>query len=273
MDTSNDISIKTKFVSLEDFLEALSPALGAGSEGSCYLYRGKVIKVLDGPAYCKEISVDEIFDFDYDFSEYICPLEVDDSLMPTEEYIMRYSHIKNDAFAFANGVFRVDDKIRGVVMPYIDIPKLSRFQLSSVKYDALIRACKKCTKDISQISKLGIEIFDIDSTNIHFDGKQFKFCDTLNWIDHDYDSSDKVFKQNSSYMSRYFIEYFTRGNIRKSLTLNKEISEMYNERKFLECPSIFFSELKNHLSNVCEESINSIAKADKILSKKIFKSN
>lgn len=273
MENSNDISIKTKLVSLKEFLQALSPALGTGSEGSCYLYRGKVIKVLDGPVYCKDIPMEELFNFDYDSNEDVYSLEVDDSLMPTEEYIMRYSAIDNDAFAFANGVFRVDDKIRGVVMPYIDIPKLSRFQLSSVKYDALIRACKKCTKDISQISKLGIEIFDIDSTNIHFDGKQFKFCDTLNWIDHDYDSSDKVFKQNSSYMSRYFIEYFTRGNIRKSLILNKEISEMYNERKLLECPSIFFSELKNHLSNVCEESINSIAKADKILSKKIFKSN
>lgn len=269
MENSNDISIKTKLVSLKEFLQALSPALGTGSEGSCYLYRGKVIKVLDGPVYCKDIPIEELFYSNED----ICSLEVDDSLMPTEEYIMRYSAIENDAFAFANGVFRVDNRIRGVVMPYIDIPQLSKYKLSTTKYDSLIKACRKCSRDIKEISQLGIEIFDIADTNIHFDGRQFKFCDTLNWHDHNMDSCDEVLKKNNLSISSFFIEYFTKGNIRRSLKLNRNMMQMYKERESIEYPDIYFTELKEHLSNICDEPINSMDKANKVLSKKIFKSN
>ncbi len=267
---SNDISINTKIISLKDFLQVLSPELGSGGEGSCYLYRGKVIKVLNGPDYCKEVPISSIFSLNDEFNDL---LEVDESLIPSEEYIMRYANIKNDAFAFANGIFRVDNRIRGVVMPYIDIPQLSKFNLSNTKYDSLIKACRKCSKDLKEISQLGIEIFDIADTNIHFDGRQFKFCDTLNWHDHNIDSFDEVWKKNKLSISSFLIEYFTKGNIRRSLKLNRNMIQMYRDRGNIEDPAIYFSELKEHLSNICDEPINSAGKANKILSKKIFKSS
>lgn len=266
----NDISINTKMISLKEFLQALSPDLGSGGEGTCYLYRGRVIKVLNGPDYCKEVPISSIFNFNDNFDDI---LEVDESLIPSEEYIIRYANIKNDAFAFANGVFRVDNRIRGVVMPYIDIPQLSKYKLSTTKYDSLIKACRKCSRDIKEISQLGIEIFDIADTNIHFDGRQFKFCDTLNWHDHNMDSCDEVLKKNNLSISSFFIEYFTKGNIRRSLKLNRNMMQMYKERESIEYPDIYFTELKEHLSNICDEPINSMDKANKVLSKKIFKSN
>ena len=158
-------------------------------------------------------------------------------------------------------------------MPYIDIPQLSKYKLSTTKYDSLIKACRKCSRDIKEISQLGIEIFDIADTNIHFDGRQFKFCDTLNWHDHNMDSCDEVLKKNNLSISSFFIEYFTKGNIRRSLKLNRNMMQMYKERESIEYPDIYFTELKEHLSNICDEPINSMDKANKVLSKKIFKSN
>ena len=66
---SNDISINTKIISLKDFLQVLSPELGSGGEGSCYLYRGKVIKVLNGPDYCKEVPISSIFSLNDEFND------------------------------------------------------------------------------------------------------------------------------------------------------------------------------------------------------------
>lgn len=249
---------------LDEFLSYLKP-LGVGGEGSCYVFRGRALKVFDGPKYSSlSCNSDEgLLYFSPDFYDY----DIDETLIPDEEYIMRYSSIQNDTFVFADGIFRTNNKIRGLFMPLITMPRLREFRVASTKYDSLIRALKKCTKDVKLISSYGIEIVDVADVNIFFDGRNFKIADTLEYKDNDAEP-DIVLKTNVTTVSKFLIEYFTKGNIKRSLKLNKNMLDLYRDRKNIECPSMFFTELKRHLGDVCDTPINSISSAEKILAKK-----
>ncbi len=241
---------------MEEFLDRNLELLGIGSEGVCYRYYDKVIKVLSGPDYCVAIN-DNTFTFPR--------LEIDERLLPTEDYITRYSNIDNSTFVFAKGIFRFNQKLRGLVMPYINMPKLNEYKLASAKFDQLISACNKCKRDITLISSLGIEITDLADVNIYYDGKIFKIADTMDYLDHDCDTG--IQRINMLKFSDVLISYFTVGSIKKSLRLNKDITDLYNNRKNLDDPVLYFEELQKHLSDVCGEQINSFSNASTLLKK------
>lgn len=245
---------------VETFMDRNLSIIGIGSEGVCYKYGDRVIKVLSGPNYCtvKESNCASL--------PFAC-LEIDDDSLPSKEYIMRYSTIKNSTFVFADGIFWFNKKLRGLVMPYISIPKLCSYKISSTRFDCLINACKNCVQDIELISSLGIEIVDYADVNIYFDGKKFQFGDTMDYIDHE--DNLGISEMNIRGVSKTLISYFTRGSIKKSLKLNRNMLSLYQSKDYVDDPVFYFTELRSHLSNVCDEQIDSFSTAQKILQKKM----
>ena len=253
---------------LDDLLKNL-PLLGDGGAGQCYRWNDRVIKIFDGQDYCTKATKEELTSCSYDLSDMPNHFnEVDETLFPTRETILRYASIENATFVFPDGVFYVDGKIKGLMMPYIVSTPLMDFKVSSTKLSHLIKACQKVKEDIKKISDLGIEMQDTAASNIYFDGNAFKIADTLDYIDHNVSEKDTVLKTNLRQFSQYIIPYFTRNQIRKSLVLNKNLLDLYRSQSQIEDPSHYFQQLKEHLSDVCDRPIDTLSSAEKILAKR-----
>lgn len=146
-----------EFVSREHFDTYLRGLkyLGQGSQGTCYLNT-------------KNNTVYKVFNdyFDEEDTGY------------TEDFLLRFSDIKNSTFIWPNNVIKVAGTIVGYTMPYKRAKNLCNINPLQVNLDKLEEATIKAEKDVKTLTDNEVRLYDVRYNILYNNGKMY-VIDTL----------------------------------------------------------------------------------------------
>lgn len=148
-----------EFVSREHFDTYLRGLkyLGQGSQGACYLNT-------------KNNAVYKVFNdyFDEEEAGY------------TEDFLLRFSNIKNSTFIWPNNVIKVAGTIVGYTMPYKRAKNLCNINPLLVNLDKLEEATIKAEKDVKTLTDNEVRLYDVRYNILYNNGKMY-VIDTLEY--------------------------------------------------------------------------------------------
>lgn len=148
-----------EFVSREHFDTYLRGLkyLGQGSQGACYLNT-------------KNNTVYKVFNdyFDEEEAGY------------TEDFLLRFSDIKNSTFIWPNNVIKVAGTIVGYTMPYKRAKNLCNINPLLVNLDKLEEATIKAEKDVKTLTDNEVRLYDVRYNILYNNGKMY-VIDTLEY--------------------------------------------------------------------------------------------
>ncbi len=226
-----DMSFKNQF-ELDDYIKVnYVKALGAGREGACFLLPNDIV-------------IKKLYD------EYV------------KEYVLRFKNIDNPSFVFPKNVCMIDGYVKAYFMEYARGESLFDNIINEVKIDKLVSDLKVLVNNVRELSKLGIETYDVVGKNIIYDGNIFKIIDTLrySWL-----SNRDEFNSNIRMIMQTVYESIIRG-IPKDYRVHINM-DMRTDMYLLTHPDEVIYDLKDQASEAFDEDIHTLGDIKLLLKK------
>lgn len=191
-----------EFVSREHFDTYLRGLiyLGQGSQGTCYLN-------------ARTNTVYKVFNdyFDNEDAGY------------TEDFLLRFSNIKNNTFIWPNNIIKVDNLIVGYTMPYKKAKNLCNINPLLVNLNNLESSIVKAEKDIKILTDNEVRLYDV-RYNILYNNKKIYIIDTL-----DYGSRRVSYEENRMSIDDELMLFLVDNYFEDFVNNDKLLSSMYRE--------------------------------------------
>lgn len=173
--------------------------LGQGSQGACYLNKrtNMVIKIFNDY-------------FDNEIAGY------------SDEFLMRFSFIKNDSFVWPSDVIKIGNEVVGYTMPYKKAKNLYKINPLFVNLNTFDRAAQRVMNDVKVLSDNSIGLYDVIYNILYANGK-FYVIDTL-----EYSKRKTSYEENKKSiddeLKLFLVDNYFNDFVRTDTILN----EMYN---------------------------------------------
>ena len=210
--------------------------LGQGSQGACYLNKrtNMVIKIFNDY-------------FDNEIANY------------SDEYLMKFSSIKNKTFIWPTDVIRIENEVVGYTMPYKNSKNLFQIDPLSVSLNALEKGLTNIFKDIKIITDNNVTLYDV-MYNIMYKNGRLYVVDTL-----EYGINKTSYENNRAcidneimlFLVDDYFDYFVKDN----LLLN----EMYMDYNVSSLE--FLKEFRKKLSEYLDKDITKLNDAKSLVKK------
>ena len=191
-----------EFVSREHFDTYLRGLkyLGQGSQGSCYLNT-------------KNNTVYKVFNdyFDEEEAGY------------TEDFLLRFSDIKNSTFIWPNNVIKVVGTIVGYTMPYKRAKNLCNINPLLVNLDKLEEATIKAEKDVKTLTDNEVRLYDVRYNILYNNGKMY-VIDTL-----EYGNRKVSYEENRMTIDDELMLFLVDNYFEEFVKNDKLLNAMYRE--------------------------------------------
>lgn len=210
--------------------------LGQGSQGTCYLNT-------------KTNTVFKIFNefYDNEDPEY------------TEEFLLRFSNIKNNTFVWPNDVIKVKSNVVGYTMPYKKAKNLCDTNPLLINLNSLELATKNATEDIKLITDNSIKLFDV-RYNVLYSNKKIYIIDTL-----EYRKRIVTFNENRQNLDDEIKLFLVDDYFDDYVKENKILSEMYKDKEVSGLD--FLRSFKDSLSSYLEKDVIKLNDAKSLIKK------
>ena len=217
---------------IDEFIKKHSTRfLGSGLEGRCYLLDdGTVVKVL----FKKDKS----------------------------NNLLKFKDINNPSFIFAKESGYIDDAIVALFMEYVEGENLAKRVPVEQKIVTLGSQLQELVENLKKISQTGILVNDFHCENIMYNENGFKVIDTEGYNINDKNNEKTNIRE---VMTRIY------GMLLYKIIRYEEIRRefiKYGKFEILENPLEHAIELKNLISELTNENIETLDEANKILQKK-----
>ena len=191
-----------EFVSREHFDTYLRGLkyLGQGSQGSSYLNT-------------KNNTVYKVFNdyFDEEEAGY------------TEDFLLRFSDIKNSTFIWPNNVIKVAGTIVGYTMPYKRAKNLCNINPLLVNLDKLEEATIKAEKDVKTLTDNEVRLYDV-RYNILYNNSKMYVIDTL-----EYGNRKVSYEENRMTIDDELMLFLVDNYFEEFVKNDKLLNAMYRE--------------------------------------------
>lgn len=173
--------------------------LGQGSQGTCYLNKrtNMVIKIFNDY-------------FDNEIAGY------------SDEFLMRFSFIKNDSFVWPSDVIKIGNEVVGYTMPYKKAKNLYKINPLFVNLNTFDRAAQRVMNDVKVLSDNSIRLYDVIYNILYANGK-FYVIDTLEYCIRE-TSYEENRKNIDDEIKLFLVDNYFNDFVRTDTILN----EMYN---------------------------------------------
>lgn len=238
------MNFKNKKIMLEKMKELA--ILGFGSQGICYYNKNtnEVYKIFHQ-------AIDEYEDDD-------------DKINYTKEELMRFSHVKNRTFLWANDIISMDGEIVGYITKYVAAKSLYKTDPLRINLDKFSSCVGSAKKDLKIISENGILTYDL-MYNILY-GKKFYVTDfdEFSYNDRDPKKLEEINNRNFNYE---LFQFLVDGYFDEFVSEHKDLNNMYQEK---DGNIVYFIKmLKKYLSDYMGTEVKALNQASKCLNKKI----
>ena len=227
-----------EFVSREHFDTYLRGLkyLGQGSQGACYLNT-------------KNNAVYKVFNdyFDEEDAGY------------TEDFLLRFSNIKNSTFVWPNNVIKVAGTIVGYTMPYKRAKNLCNINPLQVNLDKLEEATIKAEKDVKTLTDNEVRLYDVRYNILYNNGKMY-VIDTL-----EYGNRKVSYEENRMTIDDELMLFLVDNYFEEFVKNDKLLNAMY--REFEVRGGDFLKVFRNKLSEYIGTDIDKLEKAKKLVMK------
>lgn len=218
-----------KFVSREHFDTYLRGLkyLGQGSQGACYLNT-------------KNNAVYKVFNdyFDEEDAGY------------TEDFLLRFSNIKNSTFIWPNNVIKVAGTIVGYTMPYKRAKNLCNINPLQVNLDKLEEATIKAEKDVKTLTDNEVRLYDVRYNILYNNGKMY-VIDTL-----EYGNRKVSYEENRMTIDDELMLFLVDNYFEEFVKNDKLLNAMYRE---FEVRGVdFLKVFRNKLSEYVDKDITKL---------------
>ena len=210
--------------------------LGQGCQGICYLdtSTNTVIKVFN-----------DYFD--------------NESTGYTEDYLLRFSNIRNTTFIWPNNVIKVGTEIVGYTMPYKKAKNLCDINPLLVNLDRLEESIIKAEKDVKLLTDNNVKLYDVRYNILYIKGKIY-IIDTL-----DYSYRKVSFRENKMPIDEEIMLFLVDNYFDDFVQNDRMLSAMYME---YEVNSLDFLRLfRNKLSTYIGKDITRLSEAKQLVRK------
>ena len=191
-----------EFLSRENFDTYLRGLkyLGQGCQGVCYLNT-------------RNNTVYKVFNdyFDEEDAGY------------TEDFLLRFSNIKNSTFIWPNNVIKVSGTIVGYTMPYRRARNLCNINPLLVNLDKLEEATVKAEKDVKILTDNGIRLYDVRYNILYTNGEMY-VIDTL-----DYGNRKVSYEENRMAIDDELMLFLVDNYFDDFIANDKLLNAMYRE--------------------------------------------
>lgn len=227
-----------EFVSREHFDTYLRGLkyLGQGCQGVCYLRE-------------KDNTVFKVFHdyFDEEDSSY------------TEDFILRFSNIKNSTFIWPNSVIIVAGTIVGYTMPYKRAKNLCNINPLLVNLDKLEEATIKAEKDVKTLTDNEVRLYDVRYNILYNNGKMY-VIDTL-----EYGNRKVSYEENRMTIDDELMLFLVDNYFEDFVKNDKLLNAMYRE---FEVRGVdFLKVFRNKLSEYVGKDITKLNEAKHLVRK------
>lgn len=173
--------------------------LGQGSQGACYLNKrtNMVIKIFNDY-------------FDNEIANY------------SDEYLMKFSSIKNKTFIWPTDVIRIGNEVVGYTMPYKKAKNLYKINPLFINLDTFDKAAQNAMDDVRIISNSNVRLYDVRYNILYASGK-FYVIDTLEYCIRE-TSYEENRKNIDDEIKLFLVDNYFNDFVRTDTILN----EMYN---------------------------------------------
>lgn len=231
---------KTKTQADEYFKSAkVTPILG-GSEGMCYnLHDGNVAKVLYNPVPIKE------------------------------NHLLDFKDVYTQSFIFNKDLITMPFWVYGTIMPFAPGDKCINRYLYNYPISILSPALERVYQDVITISASKIAVGgDVSVLNILFDGTNFYFIDTADYI-RSKDAEDFILCGNlKEVMSLLYGCILSGANVYHFLQDLYKLSYFKEADFFYQSPQEFIEYIQRKMEEYLSAPITSFADADSMLARK-----
>ena len=191
------------FISRESFNNYLKTLkfIGQGSQGMCFLRESDrtVIKVFN-----------EYFD--------------NEKCGYSEEFLLRFSGIKNDTFLWPKDVILVDREVVGYTSSYRKANNLCDINPLSVNLDSLEKAVNKTEKDVKIVTDNGVKLYDVRYNILYNMGRMY-VIDTL-----EYSDRSVSFRENMRNIDEEVMLFLVDGFFNDFVNNDRILKEMYRDK-------------------------------------------
>lgn len=141
----------------------------------------------------------------------------------TEDFLLRFSNIKNSTFIWPNNVIKVSGTIVGYTMPYRRAKNLCNINPLLVNLDKLEEATVKAEKDVKILTDNGIRLYDVRYNILYTNGKMY-VIDTL-----DYGNRKVSYEENRMAIDDELMLFLVDNYFDDFIANDKLLNAMYRE--------------------------------------------
>lgn len=210
--------------------------LGQGSQGTCYLSKKNnlVVKVFNDY-------------FDNEETGY------------TEDFLLRFSNIKNNTFIWPNSTIKIEDTIVGYTMPYKRAKNLCNINPLSINLDSLEKAALNAEKDIKLVTDNSVKLYDA-IYNILYTNRKLYIIDTL-----EYRIRKVSYEENRMMMDEELMLFLVDSYFDDFVNNDKLLKEMYRKSEVRGVD--FLKTFRNKLSEYVGKDITKLNEAKCLIKK------
>ncbi len=197
--------------SFDSYLQTLK-FIGQGSQGMCFLRESDrtVIKVFN-----------EYFD--------------NEKCGYSEEFLLRFSGIKNGTFLWPKDVILVDGEVVGYTSSYRKANNLCDINPLSVNLDSLEKAVNKAEKDVKIVTDNGVKLYDVRYNILYNMGRMY-VIDTLEYYDRSVSFRENMRNIDEEVMlflvDDFFNDFVNNDGILKEMYMDKDVSSVLFLKEF-----------------------------------------
>lgn len=227
-----------EFINKEHFSAYLKRItyLGQGCQGICYL----------------DISTNTVIKV---FNDYFA----NENAGYAEEYLLRFSSIRNTTFIWPNNVIKVGSEIVGYTMPYKKAKNLCNINPLLVNLDRLEEAIIKAEKDVKLITDNNVKLYDVRYNILYIKGKIY-IIDTL-----DYSYRRVSFRENKMGIDEEIMLFLVDNYFDDFVQNDRILSAMYMEYAVNSLD--FLRQFRNKLNMYLGKNITRLNEAKKLVRK------
>lgn len=180
---------------------------------------------------------------------------------------LQFKELVNKNFLFTDELIYQSFKIAGMFMPLAPGVRLLELPLDTIDIMLLIEALERLIQGIDALSEERVNVGrDIAPRNTIFDGTDFYFVDTSEYIQNNDSVSDSWKFNMKKVMYMLYKEMFPDYSLYRFVQQLYGFGTLYNSDLLLQSPREFLSNIKKELEEYLETRINSFNEGAYLLS-------